>query len=62
MNWMEIDRILYKMIEQHHTPEAVYTEACKTFKWDLKQARDAVDPLLKRHTFLLNSANLPKNS
>jgi hypothetical protein len=56
MNWIEIDRILYKMIEQHSTPEAVYTEACKTFKWDLKQARDAVDPLLKRHTFLLNAA------
>lgn len=52
MNWIEIDKILYKMIERHNTVDAIYAEAQKTFKWDLKQARDAIDPLLKRHSIL----------
>jgi hypothetical protein len=53
MNWIEIDKILYKMIERHDTVDAIYSEAQKTFKWDAKQARDAVDPLLKRHSKLV---------
>lgn len=49
MNWIEIDKILYKMIERHDTVDAIYAEAQKTFKWDSSQARTAIDPLLKRH-------------
>jgi hypothetical protein len=49
MNWIEIDKILYKIIERHDTIEGIYTEAQKTFKWELNQAKDAIDPLLKRH-------------
>lgn len=56
MNWIEIDQILYRIIERHTSAEDVYKEAEKQFKWDRKQTQDAVDPLLKRHTELLNVA------
>ena len=49
MNWIEIDRILYRIIGRHDTVDAIYSEAQKTFKWDIEQARTAIDPLLKRH-------------
>ena len=49
MNWIEIDKILYRIIERHDNVESIYVEAQKTFKWDLSQARTAIDPLLKRH-------------
>jgi hypothetical protein len=50
MNWIEIDRLLYKIIERHSSADGMYAEACKTFKWDQSQARAAIDPLLKRNT------------
>ena len=49
MNWIEIDQILYRIIDRHDSAEDVYREAEKQFKWDRKQAQDAVDPLLKRY-------------
>lgn len=49
MNWIEIDKMLYRMIERHDTVEAVYREAEKHFKWDRSQTQAAVDPLLLRH-------------
>lgn len=33
----------------------VYAEAQKQFKWDLKQAKDAIDPLAKRSKFVNNA-------
>jgi hypothetical protein len=52
MNWIEIDKLLYKMIDKHQSVEDVYAEAGKYFKWDLGQARTAIDPLIKRHSKL----------
>ena len=52
MNWIEIDKILYRIIARHDNAEAVYAEAQKTFKWDIGQAKAAVDPLLRRHSLL----------
>ena len=49
MNWIEIDRILYRIIARHNNVDSIYAEAQKTFKWDQSQARTAIDPLLKRH-------------
>jgi hypothetical protein len=49
VNWIEIDKILYRIIGRHDTVDAIYSEAQKTFKWDMDQARTAIDPLLKRH-------------
>ena len=60
MNWIEIDQILYRIIERHDSAEDIYQEAEKQFKWDRKQTRDAVDPLLKCHTKLLNVAKTAK--
>lgn len=50
MNWIEIDKILYGIIERHSTEAGVINEACKQFKWTQSQAESAVKPLLKRHT------------
>ena len=60
MNWIEIDRLLYRIIDRHESAEDIYLEAEKQFKWNRKQARDAVDPLLKRHTELLSVAKTVK--
>lgn len=49
MNWIEIDKILYRIIDRNDSIESMYAEAQKTFKWELSQAKDAIDPLLKRH-------------
>lgn len=49
MNWIEIDKILYRIIERHTDISDAYTEAQKQFKWDLGQAKSAIDPLVKRH-------------
>ena len=49
MNWIQIDQILNRIIDRHDSAEDVYREAEKQFKWDRKQTRDAVDPLLKRY-------------
>jgi hypothetical protein len=60
MNWIQIDQILNRMIERHDSAEDIYSEAEKQFKWDRKQARDAVDPLLKRNTKQIVVAEQPK--
>lgn len=52
MNWIEIDKILYGMLSRHTDIKEVYAEAQKQFKWDLKQAKDAIDPLAKRSNFV----------
>jgi predicted transcriptional regulator YdeE len=59
MNWIEIDKILYCMIERHNTVEDVYKEAEKQFKWDRSQSRAAVDPLIKRHSKQLSVIDAP---
>lgn len=59
MNWIEIDQLLYRMIARHDSVEAVYTEAQKHFKWDISQARAAIDPLLNRHSTLKPAAEQP---
>lgn len=62
MNWIEIDQILYRIIERHNSAEDMYQEAEKQFKWDRKQAKDAVDPLLKRHTNINTFSKKPKST
>ena len=52
MNWIEIDKILYGILSRHTDIKEVYAEAQKQFKWDLKQAKDAIDPLAKRSNFV----------
>jgi hypothetical protein len=52
MNWIEIDQILYKIILKNDSIENIYTEAEARFKWNRSQTRDAVDPLIKRHSAL----------
>ena len=52
MNWLEIDKILYGIIERHSTEQDVIEEARKQFKWSQIQAESAVKPLLKRHSDL----------
>ena len=62
MNWIEIDKILYRMIERHDTIEDIYKEAEKQFKWDRSQAKSAVDPLIRRQSkdFLIAEPQLKK--
>lgn len=60
MNWIEIDKILYRIIERHDTVEDIYREAEKQFKWDRNQAKAAIDPLLKRHNTQIIVAEMPK--
>lgn len=55
MNWIEIDKILYGILARHTNIKDVYAEAQKQFKWDLKQAKDAIDPLAKRSNFISNT-------
>lgn len=52
MNWIEIDKILYGIIERHSTEADAIKEARKQFKWTESQAESAVKPLFKRHTNL----------
>ena len=56
MNWLEIDKILYGILSRHTDIKDVYAEARKQFKWDLKQAKDAIDPLAKRSNFVNTAA------
>ena len=60
MNWIEIDRILYNIIDRHNTVEDMLTEARKQFKWTQDQAEAAVLPLLKRNSFLNVVAKQPE--
>jgi len=48
MNWIEIDKILYGMLERHDALDDIYIEAEKQFKWSRSQAMVAIDPLIKR--------------
>lgn len=50
MNWIEIDKILYNIINRHDTVEAMLEEAGKQFKWTQRQSEVALLPLLKRNT------------
>jgi hypothetical protein len=60
MNWIEIDKLLYKMIDKHQSVEDVYAEASKYFKWDLGQTKAAIDPLINRHSKLTLAVEVPK--
>jgi len=60
MNWIEIDKILYSIIERQDTEQSVIEEARKQFKWTQSQAEVAVKPLLKRHSLLQPVAKKPK--
>lgn len=62
MNWIEIDKILYRIISRHDNVEAIYAEAQKTFKWELKQAKDAIDPLLLRYGTLKPTVEVQKKN
>lgn len=53
MNWIEIDNLLYRMIERHTNKkiidvDSVYEEAKKQFKWNDSQAISAINPLVSR--------------
>ena len=60
MNWIEIDAILYGIIQRHESLEDIIQEARKQFKWTQSQAEAAVKPLLKRHSLLQPVAKKPK--
>jgi hypothetical protein len=53
MNWIDIDKMLYKMIDRHDNIVDVYAEAEKQFKWDRSQSTAAIDPLVKRHNLMV---------
>ena len=48
MNWIEIDKILYNIIERHNNTADIYTEAEKHFNWSRSQSKAAIDPILNR--------------
>ena len=50
MNWIEIDKMLYGIINRHDAVEDMYKEAMTQFKWKQSQAEAAIKPLLKRNT------------
>ena len=50
MNWIEIDKMLYGIINRHDAVEDMYKEAMTQFKWKRSQAEAAIKPLLKRNT------------
>ena len=62
MNWIDIDKMLYKMIDRHHNIADVYTEAEKQFKWDRSQSKDAIDPLVKRHNLMTMPVEVVKSA
>ena len=49
MNWIEIDKILYGIINRHDAVEDMLKEAKNQFKWNQSQAEAAIKPLLKRN-------------
>ena len=51
MNWIEIDKILYGIIERHDAVEDMLKEAKTQFKWNDRQTETALLPLLKRNNF-----------
>jgi len=50
LNWIEIDKMLYGIINRHDAVEDMYKEAMTQFKWKQSQAEAAIKPLLKRNT------------
>jgi hypothetical protein len=60
MNWIEIDKILYKIIARHDNTEDMLLEAEKQFKWNRSQSEAAIKPLLNRNTFNNVVAENPK--
>lgn len=50
MNWIEIDKLLLKIIQRHDNTEDMLKEARTHFKWTQSQAEAALLPLLKRNT------------
>ena len=50
MNWLEIDKMLYGIINRHDAVEDMLKEAKTQFKWNDSQANAALLPLLKRNT------------
>jgi hypothetical protein len=50
VNWLEIDKILYGIINRHDVVEDMLKEAKTQFKWNDRQAETALLPLLKRNT------------
>lgn len=61
MNWIEIDKILYNIINRHDSIEDAYKEAEKQFKWNRVQSKSAIDPLLKRHSFNIVATEKAEN-
>lgn len=57
MNWIEIDKILYNIINRHDTVEDMLKEAEKQFKWNRSQSEAAVKPLLNRNTNYKKTTN-----
>ena len=55
MNWIEIDKILYGIINRHDDVEDMYKEAKIQFKWNQSQAEAAIKPLLKRNNSTKNT-------
>jgi hypothetical protein len=62
MNWIEIDKILRKIIIKHETTEPMLKEAEALFKWNRSQSEAAVIPLLKCHTFHKTVAKTTKTA
>ena len=62
MNWLEIDRILYGIINRHDAVEDMYKEAKIQFKWNQSQAETAIKPLLKRNTNYKNTTKTAKTT
>jgi hypothetical protein len=60
MNWIEIDKILYKIIARHDNTEDMLLEAERQFKWNRSQSEAAIKPLLNRNTFNNIVAEKPK--
>ena len=60
MNWLEIDKILYGIINRHDAVEDMLKEAKTQFKWNDRQAETALLPLLKRNTKKTNITETSK--
>jgi len=59
MNWIEIDKFLYGLINIAKDREQLYKDAMKKFSWDRNQAESAIDPLIERHGMLhLNNTTI----
>lgn len=61
MNWIEIDKILHKILKTSDSVDDAYVEAEKQFKWSRGQSKAAIDPLLKSYTFSKDSAKKPRS-